>query len=123
VAEAIRAGLPGDSNAAVEVLTQQIEVLVDVAARTTATTILGDAVPVPLALGPIGLGGMMRGDGEPHTPITAPRGPTADAVTALLKLGYSEGQAAEAVSRAANDLGDAAETSALLREALRGMGR
>jgi len=33
VAEAIRAGLPGDSNAAVEVLTQQIEVLVDVAAR------------------------------------------------------------------------------------------
>ncbi len=39
-------------------------VLVDVAARTTATKILGDAVPVPLALGPIGLGGMMRGDGE-----------------------------------------------------------
>ena len=66
---------------------------------------------------------MLRGEGEPHTLVMAPRGPTADAVTALVKLGYSEGQAAEAVSRASNDLGDAAETSALLREALRGMGR
>ena len=66
---------------------------------------------------------MLRGEGEWHTPITAPRGPTADAVTALVKLGYSEGQAAEAVSRASNDLGDAAETGALLREALRGMAR
>ena len=52
-----------------------------------------------------------------------PRGPEADAVTALVKLGYSEGQAAEAVARAANDLGEAAETGALIREALRGMGR
>jgi Holliday junction DNA helicase RuvA len=67
-------------------------------------------------------GGMMlRGEG--HAPALAPRGPTADAVTALVKLGYSEGQAAEAVARAANDLGEAAETGALLREALRGMGR
>ncbi len=66
---------------------------------------------------------MMRGEGELHIHITAPRGPTADAVTALVKLGYSEGQAAEAVSRASNDLGDAAETGALLREALRGMAR
>ena len=66
---------------------------------------------------------MLRGEGEWHTPITAPRGPTADAVTALVKLGYSEGQAAEAVSRASTDLGDAAETGALLREALRGMAR
>ena len=66
---------------------------------------------------------MMRGEGELHIPITVPRGPTADAVTALVKLGYSAGQAAEAVSRASNDLGDAAETGALLREALRGMAR
>jgi len=66
---------------------------------------------------------MLRGDGEAHTPITVTRGPTADAVTALVKLGYSEGQAAEAVSRASNDLGDNAETGALLREALRGMAR
>ena len=39
-------------------------VLVNVDKRTTDTTILGEAVPVPLALGPIGLGGMMHGDGE-----------------------------------------------------------
>ena len=66
---------------------------------------------------------MMRGEGELHTPVNAPRGPAADAVTALVKLGYSEGQAAEAVARAANDLGDKAETGILLREALRGMAR
>jgi Holliday junction DNA helicase RuvA len=66
---------------------------------------------------------MMQGDGETHAPVTAPRGPAADAVTALVKLGYSEGQAAEAVARAANDLGDNAETGVLLREALRGMAR
>ena len=45
------------------------------------------------------------------------------AVMALVKLGYSESQAAEAVARAANDLGEAAETAILLREALRGMAR
>lgn len=39
-------------------------VLVDVDQRSTATTILGDVVPMPFALGPIGMGGMMYGDGE-----------------------------------------------------------
>src|SRR6478735_4707189 len=39
-------------------------VLVNVDQRSTATTILGEPVPLPLALGPIGLGGMMHGDGE-----------------------------------------------------------
>jgi L-lactate dehydrogenase (cytochrome) len=39
-------------------------VLVNVDERSTATTILGEPVPLPLALGPIGLGGMMHGDGE-----------------------------------------------------------
>ncbi|HWC64262.1 MAG TPA: Holliday junction branch migration protein RuvA [Rhizomicrobium sp.] len=65
---------------------------------------------------------MLRGEGERHI-AAAPRGPAADAVTALVKLGYSESQAAEAVARAANDLGDQAETGVLLREALRGMAR
>ena len=71
-------------------------------------------------------GGMtLQGEGERHAP---PRGPAADAMTALVKLGYSDAQAAEAVARAANDLGikeggAAAETGALLREALRGMVR
>jgi holliday junction DNA helicase RuvA len=66
---------------------------------------------------------MMSGEGGAHMPVHAPRGPAADAVTALVKLGYSEGQAAEAVARAANDLGEQAETGVLLREALRGMAR
>jgi len=39
-------------------------VLVDVADRSTATTILGEPVSLPLALAPIGLCGMQHGDGE-----------------------------------------------------------
>jgi len=66
---------------------------------------------------------MLHGDDGLHAPVAAPRGPAADAVAALLKLGYSEGQAAEAVARATNDLGDDAEAGSLIRDALRGMGR
>jgi L-lactate dehydrogenase (cytochrome) len=39
-------------------------ILVDVAARSTETQILGEPVPVPLMLAPIGLCGMQHGDGE-----------------------------------------------------------
>jgi L-lactate dehydrogenase (cytochrome) len=39
-------------------------VLVDVDNRTSKTTILGEPVPLPLALAPIGLCGMQHGDGE-----------------------------------------------------------
>jgi L-lactate dehydrogenase (cytochrome) len=39
-------------------------ILVDVANRSTATTILGEPVSLPLALAPIGLCGMQHGDGE-----------------------------------------------------------
>lgn len=39
-------------------------VLVDVDKRDLSTTILGEKVPLPFALAPIGLGGMMYGDGE-----------------------------------------------------------
>jgi holliday junction DNA helicase RuvA len=66
---------------------------------------------------------MLRGEDNMHAPAMAPRGPAADAVAALLKLGYSEGQAAEAVAWAANDLGDDVQAGSLIREALRGMGR
>jgi L-lactate dehydrogenase (cytochrome) len=37
---------------------------VDVDRRSTETTILGQQTPLPFALAPIGLGGMMYGDGE-----------------------------------------------------------
>src|SRR5260221_14279977 len=39
-------------------------ILRDVDQRSTASTILGEPVPMPLALGPTGPGGMMQGDGE-----------------------------------------------------------
>ncbi len=65
---------------------------------------------------------MLREAGE--APIAlAPRGPEADALQALVKLGYGQGQAAEAVARAAQDLGEGAQAGALIREALRGLGR
>ncbi len=65
---------------------------------------------------------MLRG-GEDGTVVPfAPRGPEADAVAALVKLGYSQSHAAEAVARAARDTG-AAATDVLIRESLRSMGR
>jgi Holliday junction DNA helicase RuvA len=54
--------------------------------------------------------------------MAAPRGAEADAVAALLKLGYSESIAATSVARAAQDLGEA-DAGALIREALRNMGK
>jgi L-lactate dehydrogenase (cytochrome) len=39
-------------------------ILLDIAHRSTRTTILGDPVALPLALAPIGLCGMQHGDGE-----------------------------------------------------------
>ncbi|HTT84557.1 MAG TPA: Holliday junction branch migration protein RuvA [Rhizomicrobium sp.] len=64
---------------------------------------------------------MLRGHApEAAAPALAPRGPEADAVAALIKLGYSQGQAAEAVSRAVRDLGEA-PVDALIRESLRAM--
>ena len=68
---------------------------------------------------------MLRGhdEGGALSPVTAPRGPEADAVGALVKLGYSQGQAAEMVARAANDLGQGSPVDALIRESLRAMAR
>ena len=67
---------------------------------------------------------MLRGhEGGDKVVALAPRGPEADAVAALVKLGYSPSHAAESVARAANDLGQAAPVDALIRESLRAMGR
>jgi holliday junction DNA helicase RuvA len=65
---------------------------------------------------------MLRGHAEAGAIATAPRGPEADAVAALVKLGYSAGQAAELVARASRDLG-AAPVDVLIRESLRALGR
>jgi holliday junction DNA helicase RuvA len=66
---------------------------------------------------------MLRGHAEETaTPGIAPRVPEADAVAALIKLGYSQGQAAEAVSRAAQETGGAS-VEILIRESLRNLAR
>jgi Holliday junction DNA helicase RuvA len=66
---------------------------------------------------------MLRGHAEAGAvAVLAPRGPEADAVAALVKLGYSQSQAAEAVARSVRDLGEA-PVGALIRESLRAMGR
>jgi holliday junction DNA helicase RuvA len=77
-------------------------------------TELKDKVPAMILAG--GEGGPF-----PHA-VAAPRGPQADAVAALTRLGYSESVAATAVAKAASDLGEA-EAGVLIREALRGMGK
>ena len=55
--------------------------------------------------------------------VAVPRGPEGEAVSALVHLGYSDVRAAEAVARAVQALGEHTETSALIREALKGMAR
>jgi L-lactate dehydrogenase (cytochrome) len=49
-----------------EKITFRQKILVDVSARNTATTILGEPAALPLILAPIGLTGMQHGDGEIH---------------------------------------------------------
>lgn len=50
-------------------------------------------------------------------------GPTAEAVSALVNLGYKRFEAAEAVAKALGNLGDEAATAALIRTALKELGR
>jgi len=52
------------NRADLEAIKLRQRILVDVAKRSTATTILGEPVSLPLALAPIGLCGMQHGDGE-----------------------------------------------------------
>ncbi len=55
-----------DNRSDLERIKLRQRILQDVDARDISATILGEKVPLPLALGPIGLGGMMYGDGEIH---------------------------------------------------------
>lgn len=65
---------------------------------------------------------MLRGHGDDAVTHTAPRGPEADAVAALVGLGYSPSQASETVARVAREVGDV-PVNVLIRECLRAMAR
>ncbi|HEX3430188.1 MAG TPA: Holliday junction branch migration protein RuvA [Rhizomicrobium sp.] len=60
--------------------------------------------------------------GEKFLAVPSLTGPEADAVAALVRLGYTPGQAAEVVARSAREFAGA-PTEVLLRESLRSMAR
>jgi len=61
--------------------------------------------------------------GERIAGLQAPRPAESDAISALVKLGYSPMAAGEAVARAGQSLGDASPLDALIRESLRQLAR
>ena len=61
--------------------------------------------------------------GERIAGLQAPRPAESDAISALVKLGYSPMAAGEAVARAGQSLGDEAALDALIRESLRQLAR
>jgi holliday junction DNA helicase RuvA len=61
--------------------------------------------------------------GERITGLQAPRPAESDAISALVKLGYSQIAAGEAVARAGHSLGDSAALDVLIRESLRQLAR
>ena len=61
--------------------------------------------------------------GERIAGLQAPRPAESDAIAALVKLGYSQIAAGEAVARAGQNLGDAAALDVLIRESLRQLAR
>jgi len=61
--------------------------------------------------------------GERVVGLHAPRTAEADAIAALVKLGYSQIAAGEAVARAGHNLGDSAALDVLIRESLRQLAR
>ena len=61
--------------------------------------------------------------GERIGGLQAPRPAESDAIAALVKLGYSQMAAGEAVARAGQSLGDSAALDVLIRESLRQLAR
>jgi Holliday junction DNA helicase RuvA len=69
------------------------------------------------------VGGIMLGPGAASGAVAAPKGPAADAVSALVNLGYSRSDAFSAVNEAAKQLGEAAKIDALIRAGLKELAR
>jgi Holliday junction DNA helicase RuvA len=80
-------------------------------------TELKDKVPKFTGLDPAAI--KLSGDIEEHR---APR-PVADAVSALVNLGYGQPQAAAAIAAAARNVGDGADAAALIRQGLKELAR
>jgi Holliday junction DNA helicase RuvA len=74
--------------------------------------------PPPIGLFASSLGGQL---GAGATTVTALAGARADAVSALVNLGYGQADASRAVAQAARDLGEQAKESALIRAALKAL--
>jgi len=70
---------------------------------------------------PLGLFAANLGAAPGPTPVTAPAGARADAVSALVNLGYAPTDAARAVAQAARDMGEDAKESQLIRAALKAL--
>jgi holliday junction DNA helicase RuvA len=69
------------------------------------------------------VGGIALGPAASGAPMAAPKGAAADAVSALVNLGYSRSDAHGAVSQAAQRLGAEARIDALIRAGLQELGR
>jgi holliday junction DNA helicase RuvA len=69
------------------------------------------------------VGGIALAPAASGAPATAPRGAAADAVSALVNLGYSRSDAFSAVNQAAQRLGGEARIDALIRAGLQELGR
>jgi Holliday junction DNA helicase RuvA len=73
--------------------------------------------PPPMGLFSSGLAAVAGGT----APLAAPTGARADAVSALVNLGYNQADAARAVAQAARDHGEDARDAALIRAALKAL--
>jgi Holliday junction DNA helicase RuvA len=74
--------------------------------------------PPPMGLFASNLGAQLAGA---PAPVTALAGARADAVSALVNLGYGQADAARAVAQAARDLGEETKEATLIRAALKAL--
>jgi holliday junction DNA helicase RuvA len=74
--------------------------------------------PPPMGLFASGMNAPLSGG---SAPVSGLAGARADAVSALVNLGYGQGDAARAVAQAARDVGEDAKEAALIRAALKAL--